>query len=180
MNQSLFAMLDRYLGLGIRPWNVIPLDNVSPSGSSWPVVAWIALIGAIAADAIGAFHGYSPPGSLSSLLEYSAVLIVSDLLGPVAWKAYFVNLLLPCVVLVALLRSRVLNPRHRGMVVGGLSLYVVLAALPFDFLARRLGKTLEMLSGPGLGVLLVFFLLLQVRRWTTGERAVTREAVGGE
>ena len=167
MNQSMFAMLDRYLGHWAAVWNAKPTDALTVSGSRLPALAWLVVVGIVVAASARRFHGEERANSPASLLEYSVVLAASDIFGPVTWKAYFVNLLLPCTLLIALIRSDALPRSTRRVILVSLVFYAMLAAIPLADVSR-FGQRMEVLSAPTLGVLAILFLLLWLRPRVAG------------
>jgi hypothetical protein len=162
MNQSAFAMLDRYFGQGFIVLSGKPTNTLVASGSPLTTAAWSSLAIVVAVAAARGFRGDEKPESLASLFEYSVVLLVSDLFGPVAWKAYFVNLLLPCMALFAAVRREAIPRSSRRVAIAGMALYALLAAIPLaDF--GLLGQRMDMFSAPAIGVLVILFLLLWLR-----------------
>ena len=164
MNQSVFAMVDRYVGHGFTPFNA-PVENLIPESGS-PLVMAITMAALLAITVLGLwlFRGRAAADSPSSLVEYSVVFVVSALFGPLTWKAYLVVLLLPCTVLVRLLRRGELSPLERRVVLAALGGYAVLCDLTTPgLLGQRLAGTLEMLSTTTVGALLILATLLWLR-----------------
>jgi hypothetical protein len=95
----------------------------------------------------------------SDQITFRELRHTTKLFGPVAWKAYFINLLLPCTLLYALMRSTVIGMSERRVVLVVMALYALLAAAPLADVGR-VGQTMEMLSAPTIGILGILFLLL--------------------
>jgi hypothetical protein len=173
MNQSVYAMLDRYIGHGVRPWHA-PVENVLPeSGNPLVMVALVLVLASLAIIAGWLFRGPATADSPASIAEYSTVFIVSAVLGPLAWKAYLVVLLCPCMLLVGLLRYGTLSGGERRTAVAALVIYFALSGLTTPgLLGKRLAGTLEMLSVLTVGTLVLLLVLLWLRpRLATGENA---------
>lgn len=146
MNQSIFAMLDRWIGHGMAPFTAAGASGVPASGDP-RVLAALVLVGAVVALAVLlAFRGAVRQDSWPALAEWSVVFICSALFAPVTWKAYLVVLLLPNTLLFAVWRSpevRASTRRAAGLallaafVLGGLTA----SGLAGKRLAGRLGMT---------------------------------------
>lgn len=164
MNQSVYAMLDRAVGHGIRPGNVPVLDVLPDSGDPHVRVAMMAVFAGLAAAGCWLFRGREAADSPASLAEYSVVFIVSALFGPLTWKAFLVVLLCPCMLLVGLLRRGQLAAGARRGIVAALAVYFLLSGLTTPgVLGKRLAGTLEMLSVTTLATLVLLLALLWVR-----------------
>lgn len=164
MNQSVYAMLDRFVGHGIRPWDMRILDVLPSSGRPLVQVLLIVMLVGVTGAACWLFRGRQAADSPASLAEYSVVFIVSALFGSVAWKAYLVVLLCPCMLLVALVRCGHLKARERGGVVGALAVYFALSGLTTPGLVgKQLAGALEMLSVTTVATLILLVVVLWVR-----------------
>jgi len=164
MNQSVFAMLDRYIGHGITPWHAPAVIVLPESGNPIVTLASGAALIAITVAALWLFRGNTAPDSPAAIAEYGVVFIVSALFGPLAWKAYLVVLLVPCTLLVGLLRQGILSTADRRRVIGALSAFFVLGGLTAPgMVGKRLADTLEMLSFTTLATLIVLVTLLCMR-----------------
>ena len=95
MNQSIFAMLDRYVGHEIIPILTKGANGVPASDKHVVFILWIASIAIFSVMVLFIFRGNLPQGSKIVNAEWSVVLIFSVLFGTVCWKAYLVVLLLP-------------------------------------------------------------------------------------
>ena len=105
MNQSVYAMLDRWIGHGMVPFAVTGANGISASGDP-RVVVGVALLAAIVALAgLAIFRDGHRRGSWPDLAEWSVVFICSAIFGPVSWKAYLAVVLLPNTLLFAAWRS---------------------------------------------------------------------------
>jgi alpha-1,2-mannosyltransferase len=164
MNQSVYAMLDRFVGHGIRPGHIQVLDVLPDSGTAVVRLALIALLVLIAVTACWLFRGREAPDSPASVAEYSVVFIVSTLFGTVTWKAYLVVLLCPCMLLVGLLWIGHLRADARRCIVVALAVYFVLTGMTTrGLLGKHLSGVLEMLSVTTVATLLLLVVLLWLR-----------------
>jgi hypothetical protein len=98
-NQSVLAMWDRILGHGFLPFVSPGKNNLAMSGAPSVRIAWMVTVAVIGLAMLWSFRKQPIRGSISILLEWSTLLIVSSLFGPVSWKHYLVVLLLPNMVL---------------------------------------------------------------------------------
>ena len=164
MNQSVYAMVDRYIGHGFTLLRAGAENFVSESGNPMVMVVTVVTLLIITAAALLLFRGRQGPDSPASMAEYSVVFIVSALFGPLAWKAYLVVLLCPCMLLVALLRQGALRDTDRRVTVAALTTYFVLAGLTTPgLLGKRVAGALEMLSVTTIGTLVLLCVLLWLR-----------------
>lgn len=164
MNQSVYAMLDRFLGHGIRPGHAPVVDVLPESGDPSVQFATVVVLALIAASICWLFRGREEADSRASIAEYSVIFIVSALFGPLAWKAYLVVLLCPCMLFIALLRDGSLPNAPQRVVVGGLAIYFALAGLTTPgLIGKHLAGTLEMLSATTVASLVLLLLLLWLR-----------------
>jgi hypothetical protein len=164
MNQSVYAMLDRFLGHGISPGHAPVLDALPESGDPSVQCAMVGVLVLLTASVCWLFRGPEEADSPASLAEYSVVFIVSALFGPLAWKAYLVVLLCPSTLLVGLLQDARLPRATQRVVVGALAIYFVLAGLTTPgLLGKHLAGTLEMLSTTTVATLVLLLLLLWLR-----------------
>jgi len=164
MNQSVYAMLDRFLGHGIRPGHTPVLDVLPESGDRSVQFGMVAILTLLTVAVCWLFRGREEADSPASLAEYSIIFIVSALFGPLAWKAYLVVLLCPSMLLIGLLRRGHLSTATRRVVVAALAIYFVLAGLTTPgILGKHLAGTLEMLSATTMATLVLLVLLLWLR-----------------
>jgi len=180
MNQSVYAMFDRYIGHGVTPFNAAVENMIPESGDPCVAVATGAVLALIMIAALLLFRGQHAADAPVTLIEYSVAFIVSALFGPLAWKAYLVVLLCPCMLLTKLLRDGTLGDTERRVVVSALAVYFVLAGLATPgLLGKRLAGTLEMLSNTTLGTLVVLKTLFWLRwRLAYGASSTTAAAEG--
>jgi hypothetical protein len=156
MNQSVFAMWDRFIGHGMRPFATAGIDFVPASGDARVIVATVASLGLVALLAVWIFRRPATPDGWAMLSEWSVVFIVSVLFGTVCWKAYLVVLLLPNAVLFAAWRSPHTLARKRRGIGGVLLAAFILGALPSPgFVGKALAGTLEMASLPTIATLVL-------------------------
>jgi hypothetical protein len=164
MNQSVYAMFDRYIGHGVTPLNVTAINFMPESGNAAVTLTTGGVLLLITVLALLLFRGSEAANSPASLTEYSIVFIISALFGPLAWKAYLVVLLCPCMLLVGVMRGGRLDPLERRVVAAGLGVYFVAAGLTAPgLIGQRLAGALEMLSCTTLGTLVMLGTLLWLR-----------------
>ena len=124
----------------------------------------VAVLAGITVAACWLFRGREPADSPASLAEYSSIFIVSALFGPLAWKAYLVVLLCPCMLLVALLRRGHLGSGERRGIMAALGIYFALSGLTTPgLLGKQLAGTLEMLSVTTVATLTLLLVVLWLR-----------------
>lgn len=163
MNQSVFAMFDRYLGYGTP---LVAAGELSParSGTLAPVVATAIVLLVVVAVAIVTFRAPGGRDDLKTLAEYAVVLVVSALFGPVCWKAYLVVLLFACMVLYGARAQPAVAPAVRAWITAALALYFLVAALPAPgIVGKHAARLIEAASGPTIGALLLLAGLLGLR-----------------
>ena len=164
MNQSVFAMWDRFIGHGMRPFVTAGISFVPESGDARAIAATVASLGLVTLLALWIFRRPAAPSGWAMLSEWSVVFIVSVLFGMVCWKAYLVVLLLPNTVLFAAWRSARTPARERRIIGGVLLAAFVLGALPSPgFVGKALAGTLEMASLPTMATLVLLGGLLWFR-----------------
>lgn len=115
-NQSIYAMWDRLIGHHVHLF--APGENyfLRDSGNPGSKVAWGITMAVIGLLALWQFRAGSRTSPRVLATEWSVVLIVSALAGPVAWKMYLVVLLLPNALLFAVWRRPDIAPRDRRTV----------------------------------------------------------------
>ena len=164
MNQSLQAMVDRFVGHGFVPFASEPANHLAWSGNV--AVAWAVRL-ALAATALAAlwlFRGRMRPGGWVALVEWSVVYIVSAVMGPVCWKAYLVVLVLPLFLLFGIARSPVQTRASRILATVLLAVTFVLLALPSsDLVGSWIAHQFEMGSTFTIGCLLLLVGLFWLR-----------------
>jgi len=164
MNQSLFAMVDRYLGHGVRPWNATALNELQQSVDPRVALALGTIIAAITVTALVLFRHRATPDSPAALAEYGVVFIISAIFGPLTWKAYLVVLLFPYMFLVACIRQGGLTSRQRRIITGALIASFVFGGLATPgLIGKHLAASLEMLSNSTLAALVVLLTLFWIR-----------------
>jgi hypothetical protein len=144
-NQSIFAMWDRFIGLHVYPY--APGENLYLVQSDAPGVrlAWWITMGVIGLLALRQFRIGTAASPWVAAAEWSAVLIVSALAGPVSWKHYMVVLLLPNALLFAVWRRPDIDGAARAAVGWVLCASVVLAVLTaHDLVGGELSTQLEL------------------------------------
>lgn len=106
-NQSVAAMLDRFVGHGVTPGNAGSFPFAFVPGSGSPIVPWLALLAAVAVVAAAAFAWRRPLrlASAAGAAEAGAVIGASVLFSPLAWVHYFVAFLVPAAGSLAVIRK---------------------------------------------------------------------------
>ncbi len=177
MNQSVFAMFDRFIGHHLTPFNVVPTSVLPESGHPAVLLATVGLLVVVTLLSLWLFRGRIAPTAPASLAEYGVVLIVSAVFGSIAWKFYFVVLLLPLMLLAGLVRPfdklralserkrveghRLLGRVERRVVVTVLVTFFVLVVLtPPGLIGQHLAGSLLMLSNCTFGTLILLATLL--------------------
>jgi glycosyl transferase family 87 len=156
MNQSVFAMWDRFIGHGMVPLVTSGVSGIPESGDPRALAATVVTLAVVTLVALWLFRGPAASTGWVTLSEWSVVFIVSAIFGPVCWKAYLVVLLLPNLLLFAAWRAPVLSDRDRRIIGGILLAAFVLGALPSPgFVGKSLAETLEMASLPTIAALMV-------------------------
>lgn len=164
MNQSMYAMWDRFIGHGIAPLTTSGLTSVPDSGDPRVIAAMAVSVALVILLALWTFRGQVAPDGWATLSEWSVVFIVGVLFGPVCWKAYLIVLLLPNTLLFAACRSPHLDRSTRRVLGGALLLSFVLGALPSPgFVGKALAERLEMASLPTISALLLLIALFWFR-----------------
>jgi hypothetical protein len=164
MNQSVFAMLDRFLGHGMEPLGETGRNGIPASGEPIVMVAVVALAVVVALLGIRTFRGRIAPAGFAAQTEWSVVFVCSAIFAPVTWKAYLVVLLLPNTLLFALCRARRLDRATR--IGAGLALGVAFALgwlTTRGFVGKWAAGSLEMSSVVTLAALTVLSGLFWVR-----------------
>lgn len=161
MNQSVFAMWDRYLGHGMVPLLTPGVNDVPESASPWVVLA-VAATWLVFACVIWRRWQGPPRCNWQTAAEWSVVFAIGALVSPVTWKAYLVVLLLAHTLLFAAFQQ--CTPRggwRRGL---GATLILAGASnlLSPGFLGRDWAWRLEMASVPTL----VALCTMGVVAWT--------------
>ena len=130
MNQSVFAMWDRFVGHGLMPFSSPGVNDLAESGHPIVNVAVAVTFIVVVSVAWWVLRDGPPNDDWEALAEWSAVFIVASIFGPVAWKAYLVVLLLPNALLFAAWRTERLDARGRRT-----AGYFLLAAFLFGALS---------------------------------------------
>jgi alpha-1,2-mannosyltransferase len=172
MNQSVYAMLDRFLGHGMVPFAVRGANDVPASGAPEVALAVAVALAAVLVAAGWAFRGRPNPDHPAALAEWSAVFLVAALFGPVTWKAYLVVTLLPHALLYAAARDPARDAATRRIAAATLLAAFALGNLTTRlFWGGRLAGMWEMASAVTIAQLLLLAGCLAVRaRWPLPER----------
>jgi hypothetical protein len=179
-NQSVYAMVDRLYTHDAIVWSAA---HKRLTASNDPVVAAIVyalLAVVVAAFAWAARRGGRAPASAGVTMEVAIVLCVTVLFAPLAWKHYFVFLLLGQFVLwrAAFGDGYGLTDVERRRVGWALGLSYVLTTLTVrGVVGKSLAQTLETMSAVTLGAFVALGALLWVRA-RAGARG-TADAVPG-
>jgi hypothetical protein len=169
MNQSVFAMWDRFIGHGLPAFTGSGINDLPESGNSLVPVAVAGTAIVVGALSLWAFRNQSSD-RWSDLAEWSIVFIVGALFGPVSWKAYLVVLLLPITLLFAAWRSPGIDARTRRTLGTVLLASFLMGGLTSPgFIGKTLAGTLEMAAFPTLSGLLVLGGCLLLRAHLGGQ-----------
>ncbi|MEC7583036.1 MAG: glycosyltransferase family 87 protein [Planctomycetota bacterium] len=167
MNQSIFAMWDRFLGHGVTLLTP-PMTGHSPaSGDPAIPVATVITVAALAAVGLWASlcRKGETLGRLGKTAEWSAVFVAAAICGPVAWKAYMVVFLLPNVLLFAIWRSEDFDPRTRRLAGTTMWLAFALGMLTATgFVGKFIGLRFHMMSAVTLAAITLVVGCLLLRR----------------
>lgn len=166
MNQSVYAMLDRMIGHGLVPF-IASVNDLAPSREPAVMIALLIAFAAVVLVAARTFRGPVADGKPDrrTLAEWSIVLLVAALFGPVSWKAYLVVLLLPNMLLFAAWRDPAEPPEVRRLLRATALVAFGLGLAAADVLVgRRLAARLETASVETWAGLLVLGTLLWYRR----------------
>jgi len=164
MNVSVYAALDRIIGHGLVPFATAGISELPSSNDPRVTAALAASVLAILAAGLLVFRGPYDPAARATVAEWSVVLLVANLFGTVAWKAYFVVLLLPMALFVATFADPgvVQGLRRRLRWLTGVSFVLGLAATDL-LVGPSLAWRLEMGSLPTLMALLILGTLFWYR-----------------
>ena len=147
MNQSVYAMLDRLVGHGIAPVMGQGVNALPRSGDIGVVAILAITVVAFSALALWVFRTPSSHERWAALSEWSVVFIASVIFGPVAWKAYFVVLLLPNALLFAAILSPSIDAATRRTLAILLSVSFVLGGLMSQgIVGKKLSWAMDMTS----------------------------------
>ena len=160
-NQSLYAMWDRLIGHHVYPFAPGDNYNLVKSGNPLVPVAFgltLLLIGAIT---LRQFSRSAPASKLTTAAEWSAMLILTTLWGPVAWKLYFVVLLVPNALLFAVWRRNPQARRTIGLFLFGSAFLALFTG--HDLVGAALSAQLELGSIATISVLVALAGVLWLR-----------------
>lgn len=165
MNQSLWAMVDRFVGHEVVPFATEAVNTMPHSEHAAVVPIVLVVLALTAAFALYLFRGPMKKDGWIALAEWSVVFVVSAAFGPVCWKAYLVVLLLPMTLLFAIGRARTGQADGIPRVAAGLLVVSFLTfSLPTrDLLGRTLARHLEMSSIFPIGAILLIAGLYWLR-----------------
>lgn len=144
-SQSVYAMWDRILGYGYIPFAVQGTFGLPMSGARSAKLAYEITLAIAAVLGLMCFRGTPRPDSRWAQVEWATVFVASAVLSPLAWKNYFVVLLLAYALLYAAWRSGDLGPRSRRVLRN-----VMIASFVFsvptmhDVIGKALAVRLEM------------------------------------
>jgi hypothetical protein len=164
-NQSVLAMWDRVLGHRLVPIVSPGVIYLEMSHSPAVRTAWQATVGITGFLMLLAFRGRPQRGSVGSVLEWSAIFVISAIFGPVGWRHYLVVLLLPNVLLYAIARSA-LDRRAQRVATAILWGCFLVSVSSAHQLGHSLSARLGMASNLTLAALAMIAGLLWLRRWT--------------
>jgi len=170
MNQSVFAMWDRFIGHGMMPLATAAINIQPESGDPRVTAATLASLALVTLLALWIFRGAAALDGWATLSEWSVVFIVSAVFGPVCWKAYLIVLLLPYTLLYAAWRCAEVREHERRVIGRILVASFILGALPAPGLVgKRLAGALEMASAGTMAALVMLGGLL----WFRARQAAT-------
>ncbi|MEP6474958.1 MAG: glycosyltransferase family 87 protein, partial [Gemmatimonadota bacterium] len=163
-NQSIYAMWDRLIGHQVYPFAPGQNYNLVKSGNPAVTVVFglsLLLIGLLT---LRQFRVSAARSALVVAAEWSAMLIISTLWGPVAWKLYFVVLLVPNALLFLVWRRHELDPGGRKAAGWILFSSAALAVLTgHDLIGNQLAGQLELGSIATISVLIMLGGVLWLR-----------------
>jgi len=164
MNISVYAALDRVIGHDLVPLASPGFNALPPSGDPRVRLGLALCLLALLVLGLVTFRGAYDPAARTTVAEWSIVLLVANLFGTVAWKAYLVVLLLPMALFVATWRDQAVTAefrrRLRTLTWAGFALGLAAADA---LVGRSLSWRLEMGSVPTLMALLVLGMLFWYR-----------------
>lgn len=164
MNQSVFAMWDRFLGHRMLPLAVGGVNDVPASGTVWVSAAVVGSLAVVTVLALVLFRGQPEREGWATLAEWSVVFIVSAIFAPVTWKAFLVVLLLPNALLFAVWRHSGLHAATRRTAGWLLLVAFVIGTLPSPGLVGKwLAGALEMTSAVTISALVLLGSSLWLR-----------------
>lgn len=144
-NQSLYALWDRLIGHHVYPFAPGENYNLVKSGHPLVPIAFALSLLVLVVAILRQFRISAAPSRSVLATEWSAMLIFSTLWGPVAWKLYFVVLLVPSALLFLVWRQVGIDPADRRTI--GLALFgsAFLAFLTgHDLIGNQLAGQLEL------------------------------------
>lgn len=165
MNQSVFAMIDRYLGHGLVPFAGPGEIDMAESGQLLVKVILLGSLALVALAGLWLFRGKEPPCSRASVIEWTIVFIVSVLFGTVCWKSYLVVMLLATALFIDLWKKSMAKSRHRkwiAVLLGGT--FLVAGIMSPDLFGNSVVDKFEMASNHTIAVLAVLAGLFIYRR----------------
>jgi len=179
-NQSLLALWDRIIGHGLIPLASPGATFLEMSGVPGVKAAWLATVLVLGLVMLVSFRGRPERGSVSVLLEWSAVFAASSIVGPVGWKHYFVVLLLPNMLLYWIWRSQGDRGVRRVASIILWGCFLLSVATVRDLFGSAWCLRLGMASNLTMSVLVMIGGLLWLRRRMAGVQlpngaALTRE-----
>lgn len=179
-NQSMYAMVDRLYTHGAIIWSPA---HKRLTASNDPVVALIVyglLAVVVALFVVAARRGDRRPASAETTIEIAIVLCVTVLFAPLAWKHYFIFLLLGQFALwrAAFGDGYDLAADVRRRIAWMLALSYALTTLTVrGVVGKSLSQTFETMSVVTLGALVVLAALLHLRA-RVGAPASANDAAG--
>lgn len=183
MNQSVYAMIDRLVGHGIAPVMSQGVNALPRSGNVGVVAILAITIAAFSALALWVFRTPSTHERWAALSEWSVVFIASVIFGPVAWKAYFIVLLLPNALLFAAILSPSIDTATRRTLAILLAVSFVLGGLMSQgIVGKKLSWAMDMTSVVTVSALIQMIAALFLR-WRlvsqSGDGAIGWEEIDG-
>lgn len=170
LNQSVWAMWDRWLGHGMVPLVTPGAHDIPSSGSAAVPFAVAATFLVFVAlfwwrSRKGEAHGWK------QLCEWSFVLVATPLFSPVTWKAYLAVALLPNTLLFATWWQAPLASRARRAAMVGLVASAITNLLSPGLLGRHLAARIEMACVPTILGLVLLAALVWISPYLAGLEA---------
>ncbi len=170
-NQSLYAMVDRYVGFRVTPFNASRLARELDASSGEPAVLVVTaiLMGVFVFAALLSSRGPAAPRSRAAVAEYGMVFIMSCVFCPLTWKSYFVALICPLFLLAGLVIRASLPVFEGKVAAAALVAYLLLVSLTASgIVGKNVAAVLQTLSVPTIGALIVLAVLIMVRPALSG------------
>ncbi len=173
LNQSVWAMWDRWLGHGMVPILTPGAHDIPASGSPWVLPAVAATAGMIVGVAWWRWRK-GTPSTWQCVAEWSFVFTATALFSPVTWKAYLAVLLLPNVLFFAAWWVAAPGSREARIAAVGLWATAATNALSPGLIGKNLAGRVEMGCLPTMLGLTVLVMLAWLQPYLARLEAVAR------